>query len=320
MMKRFLLFLAFALPIFCQAGPPDCQGTDILTTTGTGTAFANKATSTGGTPCVFWVIQYYANSGNSAINLQLEGAADSTGTGTGVATGSYTALTAGCGSANPAIIAKRGTIIVSDDYPWLRFNLSSFTGGTSITIRRYGYRSIQSCATASSTVAITAPLGQQTVAASVATVVQGETADGVAIFGNSVPIGVVDNGGLEQHVAGDSQGDLVQMCNNPATVTQVYTAITTLGAQRIITGTASQKIRICKFIFSTATPEDLAILQGTGATCAGGTAATNAQMYSITAAVLDLDGGFTQSATGQDVCVNPSASQNAGLTVVYVKF
>ena len=106
-------------------------------------------------------------------------------------------------------------------------------------------------------------------------------------------------------------------CNAVTTLTQTYTAITTSGAQRIATGNTGQKIYVCKVLFSTGTPEDLTFTQGTGATCAAGTIATLAAFYNVSAVALDLDGTFTQTATGQDLCVNPSVSQTAGFTIVY---
>ena len=110
------------------------------------------------------------------------------------------------------------------------------------------------------------------------------------------------------------------MCNNPATAAQVFSTLTTSGAQRIITGTTGQKIRVCHLILSTATPENFVVSQGTGADCSGGTTANLTGLYSITAAALDFLGSFTQTTTGQDLCVNPSASQNVRVTIVYVKW
>lgn len=134
-MRLTLLALLLSIAAFGQTVNPDCQQTVTFTATGTSTAFTNKPTTTGGTPCLYWVFMYFTQSA-TMVSVQMEGAADLAG----APTGSYTALTATSSTANPAVGANEGSaILCCDYYPWLRFNLGTFDG-TNIIIRAYGWR------------------------------------------------------------------------------------------------------------------------------------------------------------------------------------
>lgn len=131
-MKR-LLFLAIAAAgvTFAQ----DCAFTGTFTSATAGSAQTNKATTTGGTPCIYWSVSYWTN-GASGVSVKLEGAADVAG----ASSGSYTALTATTG-ANPMTGTAEGTaVLCCDFYPWLRINPTTFTGTSqTMTFRAYGW-------------------------------------------------------------------------------------------------------------------------------------------------------------------------------------
>jgi hypothetical protein len=314
-MKRIIFpALLFAARLMAQSGPPDCTATAVFSATGTSTAFANKASSTGGLPCVTWIVEYYANSGNSAISLQIEGAADSTGTISGVATGSYTALTAANGSSNPATAAGQGNITACcDSYPWIRFNLATFTGGTSLTVRAYGYRSVIGAAGGTS-VTITAPLGIKTVAQSVAVVNQGQTAVGNAPLGNPVLQGGKDDAGNVESLLTDTAGN--QHVVNNCTAFAVFN-LSGSGNTQIVALSASKKIFVCSVLFATGTPEDVKFTEGTGSNCASGTADASGLYKSITAFAHDAMGLPYTATAGDALCLNQQNAQALGGTVWY---
>lgn len=121
---------------FGQQGPADCQFTATFSSQTPGTAFSNKPTATGGQACNYWTYSYWTN-GASGVSVQLQGSADVAG----VSSGSYTALTAAQGTANPATgTTQGGAVLCCDYYPWVRINPTTFTGsGLSMIVRVYGW-------------------------------------------------------------------------------------------------------------------------------------------------------------------------------------
>lgn len=133
--------ISHAIAYAQSSGPADCQFANTFTQPSTGgqqgqSAYSNKVLVTGGpVGCQSWVV-FYSTQSATAVSIQIEGASDLNGS----PSGSYTALTAYTGSANPSTSAGQGSIITTGNYyPWIRFNLTAFTG-TSITVRAYGWK------------------------------------------------------------------------------------------------------------------------------------------------------------------------------------
>ena len=111
---------------------------------------------------------------------------------------------------------------------------------------------------------------------------------------------------------------------NCATAKPVITNLASSGNTTIFTGTAAQNIYICDVEFSTGTPEDFKLTEGTTANCASGTADATALMKNISAWSLTPGGGttaylITQTA-GDNLCANQAGTQAAGVTVWAIKY
>jgi len=106
-------------------------------------------------------------------------------------------------------------------------------------------------------------------------------------------------------------------CTNRANVT-----LTTIGATKIITNPGFLTIHICSLSLSFASPVDIQVIEGTGATC--GTGSTN--MTGLFRSVIGFDptwgsnAALTQSTFNDDVCISMSASVNGGGVVLYSAF
>ena len=273
--------------------------------------------------CNSWQISY-ANNTFSAITLAIQSAPDSAGSpgtwGTlgGTATFGVNPNTNTTGAS--ALVQSYGTNFA----PWVRVALTSATGSGSVVGILLGYRAAGSAGTSSgSTTTITAPLGEQGTAASVSVAiannqasgtsslpVQGATASGAALTGNPSRIGFSDGTNAQNALT----------CNNAK---PVITNLSGSGNTVIFTGTAAQNIYICDVEFSTGTPEDFKLTEGTTAACASGTADASALMKNISAWSLTPAGGFasliTQTA-GDNLCANQQNAQAAAVTVWAIKF
>jgi hypothetical protein len=111
---------------------------------------------------------------------------------------------------------------------------------------------------------------------------------------------------------------------NCATAKPVITNLAASGNTLIFTGTAAQNIYICDVEFSTGTPEDFKLQEGTGATCNVGTADATALMKNISAWSLTPGGGSTATlitqTAGDSLCANQTGTQAAGVTVWAIKY
>jgi hypothetical protein len=125
-----VLFLAVAA--FAQ-GAPDCQFSSTFTSATNGTAIQNTST-----PCVAWRVTYFAV-GMTALSIQIEGGATSTGPWAAIASGAILQGSNPLTDPNSATLVVNGTVY----YPWVRLNVTVFTptgaSGT-ITARTYGYK------------------------------------------------------------------------------------------------------------------------------------------------------------------------------------
>ena len=142
-MKRLnsllLLFFGFGVLAFGQTA--NCSWTDPVFSSATpGPFHPNRATTTGGTPCVGFVVTY-STTGATGVSVQIEGSAVDTA---GQPTGGYTSLSVQAGitgNANPAVGTAEGFIVACCDfYPAIRINPTTFNGtNQKMTVRVYGY-------------------------------------------------------------------------------------------------------------------------------------------------------------------------------------
>lgn len=116
-----------------------------------------------------------------------------------------------------------------------------------------------------------------------------------------------------------NSGNMLSPCTQASLVKQIYLPLSTSGSQTLVAGVAATEIRICHLWFSTGSPEDFGITDGTAADCSTGTTHTLANFYTISAVALDTEAGWATQTAGNNLCVNPSASQTAAVTVVYVQ-
>ena len=127
--KTFLFALAFSVGVCAQ--PTQCNFKGGSPFTGTGTGLYNNSRN----QCNTWVLTYWST-GFSALSVELDGAADVSGS-----PGSFTAISTGIlvGS-NPSTNTTGGTLIVQSPnfFPWLRFNVTSTNGTGTITYQLYG--------------------------------------------------------------------------------------------------------------------------------------------------------------------------------------
>jgi len=109
-----------------------------------------------------------------------------------------------------------------------------------------------------------------------------------------------------------------------STAAPTITNLSGSGNTTIFTGTAAQNIYLCDMEFSTGTPEDFKLTEGTTANCASGTADATALMKNISAWSLTPAGGYgaariTQT-PGDSLCANQANAQAAAVTIWAIKF
>lgn len=151
-MKRLLVLLLSATGIVMGQGSP---APAVSFTPATFTAVSaqspvldNRVKQTGGIPIISWVVTYFTDGSPTSVSIQIEGSPDSNG----APSGSWTPLTAATtpiASANPATGTSQGSIrACCDYYPWIRLNLTTFSGGTSPTLnaRGNGYYAVSAVA------------------------------------------------------------------------------------------------------------------------------------------------------------------------------
>lgn len=280
----FLAALAHSQPAQVQVNA-DCV-VQFTTVPLTSSGAATQAVDNRRLGCNSWQIGY-ANNGFSAITLTIQEAPDNSGT-----PGSWSTLggTATFGT-NPntnttgasALIQSYGTSFA----PWVRVALTSATGSGSVVGVLLGYRASGSAGTsggASSNVTITSPLGSQGMAAGVS----------VSLPNNQV---------------------------SGCTPTSVN--LSGSGNTQILAASGSLNIYICDLEFSTGTPEDFKLTEGTGSNCAVGTADATALMKNISAWSLTPGGGYAGTkitrTAGDALCANQANAQAAAVTLWYLQ-
>lgn len=309
MWKAFIAFLVFAFAALAQA--PNCQHTATFTSATPETAWANKPTATGGTPCLYWEYMYWTQ-GATGVSVQIEGTNDVAGS----AGASFTALTATVGTANPATGTNQGAaVLCCDYYPWLRMNPTTFTGsGLSMTVRVYGWYTQPVSAGGgggpTSNVNVqqwggtSTSLGQKTMAASVPVV--------VASNQSNLPTNTVQLGGVAIDANSNGDAGVINSCTTFALFN-----LSGSGNTQIVAASAAKKIIVCSVDFATGTPEDVKFTEGTGSNCASGTADVTGLYKNISARSHDAMGLSYTATAGDALCLNQANSQALGGTIWY---
>jgi hypothetical protein len=323
-MKRLLLILLLCTPLtFAQAA--DIQASQTFTSATTGTAISNGGTMGAAT----WRLTFRPT-GFTAASVQVESAEDCSGS----PCSTWTAIAAAnfIEGSNPVTWSSTATPPTSQSstfrfvHPWLRVHVNSVTGSGSIVTLLLGYRGSSPALGFSSgggggggNVNVTEIGSVPVVTPGVAGVmpVAGVDAPSSPPTANPIAMAGVDPvSGNVGFLSIDHWGSPTSVCDNITTIHKVYVPVTSSGLQTIVAPGIGQQIRICHRYFSTGTPESIAWVDGTGSNC-GTTATTIDHQTSIMGAAFDDLGTMTLT-SGHLLCVNPSASQNADVTVLYV--
>lgn len=142
---------------------------------------------------------------------------------------------------------------------------------------------------------------------------QGPAANGAAPAGNPNEIAVLTSGatgGVLGIPTGCDQSALITLSAGTDAV--------------IVSGVASQTVRICHLSFSISgtTAFDITIRQGTGSTCGTNTATMAGTYFSVLSMALDFGGlgPLKTSTTARDVCIHSSGSVTLGGVMTYALF
>jgi hypothetical protein len=319
--KRRILLLLFPALLFCQAVQPDLSLTFNLASATTGSTLAATTTGPVSQPAVTWRVTWYVdNVSITSATVFLDGAPDNNGV---AGTFSHISSTFTIDGTNGGSGAT-GTFAVRAYFPYVRINITSITGsGGYIRGTLLGYKGTSASASSSSGGgggAITAPLGLQTVAASVAVVNQGPAADGASTnLENPVRSAGLDAAGKQRtqftDIAGNQTGYLG--CNLTAEVALVSTAYT-----EIIAGVASKVIYVCKVQVTSASSGTPSVNTFTLAAATVTTCGTPTELFNL-AGITGLDsdyGGALRSAAAQSICVKEAVSQSDKVTITYAQY
>ena len=295
-MRTFLalsVLLLFASLGFSQPGQvqvnADCVVQFNLNTSGQ-TLPASGGFNNTNVGCISWQL-VYANTGFSVISLALQSAPNTSGSPTSCTPGSWgtmggTLVFGVNPNTNTSTAATLLQASGTNFAPCYRLALTSATGSGNVTGTLLGYRAVGTAGTGGSTsnVTVTGPLGQTNMASGVS----------VTLPNNQL------------------SGALKAVVN-----------LSGSGNTQIVALSGSTKIYIIDMEFSTGTPEDFKLTEGTGSNCAAGTADVTALMKNISAWSLTPGGGVegaTATATGGDaLCANQANAQAAAVTIWYLQ-
>lgn len=169
--------------------------------------------------------------------------------------------------------------------PFVRVQATTLTGTGSITGVLLGYRAAGAAGTSTTlSTTITAPLGQNPMSAGVSVTLPNNQTNGC---------------------------------------TPTFVNLSGSGNTQLVAASGALNVYICDLEFSTGTPEDFKLTQGTGANCGVGTADATALNKNISAWSLTPGGGMTASkvttTNGNGLCANQANAQAAGVTLWYLQ-
>jgi hypothetical protein len=293
---------------------PDCVIAFTFTATGqTSPTAPNNGLDNRTAGCSTWQV-WYVNSGFGAVSITLQSAPNNAGAPGTYATGLQVQQTIISGT-NPLTSTNGGFLWVTGNAAWVRI-LGTLTGAGVVNGAAYGWRipnaSSNGTAGPATNVTIVGPLGQAAMAASIPIVVANNQ--------SNVPITVASPLGQTAMAASIP----VTLPNNTTSgCTKTFVNLAASGNVVLVAGVAAQNIYICDLEFSTGTPEDFKLTEGTGAACGGGTADATALMKNISAWSLTPGGGVlgvrVTATTADSLCANQAGTQAAAITLWYLQ-
>lgn len=266
---------------------PDCQIVASFTASGQVSPASGRDNRT--CAATTWAL-VVAVSGFSSATVALQSAPDNAGApGTWVTYAGATIFSATPDNVNPIVTSTQQFVWLTGYNPWVRIALTAATGSGTVYATAFGWRLPSSSSTGgggggSSNVTIVGPLGQTTESA-------------------SIPV----------TIASDQSA-----CQGTTPCARTFNLLTTSGAQQVVAGVSGKSTYIYKRYVTTAGGENFIWTSASAGSC-GGTTATLDEQLSVAAAAFDDNGTFIVG-PGLNLCINPSAVQNATVTVLYVQF
>lgn len=166
----------------------------------------------------------------------------------------------------------------------------------------------------------------------------GVAADGVALSGAPVRVGMSDGTNARNMVSESSVGDANNGVNILAVAKSLFNGSTwsreancpneaaiTLAAGTqvvVVAGVSSTNIRICHISFSWDATANVTIRQGTGTTCQTNTVSLTGAYQNLTGIALDwsANDGLHTTVAARDLCLLFSTSVTAGGTITYAQY
>lgn len=296
---------------------PDCIINFSFTASGqTSPTAPNNGLDNRNLACDTWNVTY-ANSGFTAISLALQGAPNSAGLPGAYSNGMQVQQTIITG-VNPQTNTTGGFLWLTGYSPWVRMTLASSMGSGVVNGAAYGWRipsaSSNGAAAPASNVTIVGPLGQAVMASSIPVV--------IASNQSAYPVNATIVNPLGQTTMAASVS-IVQPNNQTSGCTKTFVNLSGSGNTQIVAASGVLNIYICDLEFSTGTPEDFKLTEGTGANCGSGTADATALLKNISAWSLTPGGGFAgariTATNGDALCANQANAQAAGVTLWFLQ-
>jgi hypothetical protein len=340
LLAAFLLFAGVGLAQQTST-TPDCQFSVVLTAA-TRSAAIPALSSPTGTPCVSWRVSYHADN-MSAISLSFQGTNDLNGAPNGAG---WITLGGACPGTNPCTIvtgtnpltdAAQSELAVTGYFPWISVNAGTYTSSGSpnfIAVKGYGYKGAlpqpPSAGGAASNVNIQQVGGVAVTSDGAGGQVPGGTSIALTdAVSNTQTVFEADNAatptvGANRNFAMRFNGATWDREKGCTTAAPAFVNLAGSGNTQIFAGTAAQNIYICDMEFSTGTPEDFKLTEGTGSNCGSGTADSTALMKNISAWSLTPAGGIgaarITATAGDSLCANQAGTQAAAVTIWAIKF
>lgn len=300
------------------APPPDCQFFATITTASpVSINFDNRTAG-----CVSWRVAYVSN-GFATITLAFQSADDSNGTPGAFATFTGTVT----GGINPNTSTTNASTTFSGYVPWVRLNLTAFTGAGSIRAVVYGSKSTLPGG-GSSTVTVlqgTDPWivgGRDSGGVAETIITNTEGVLGVAQSGVSLD-GQSTQGALLVTPGASSAANRAALVNYPyqydgtnnawdrdfSCTGSVAVSVSGAGNTELVAAAVAKKVRICHVSLTAAGPVDIKFTNGTGVNCGTGTADLTGLYRSTLTLALDLyEKAALRTGTGNALCINLSGA------------
>lgn len=304
-MKRLLFLFPLALPLLSQSQTkvaPDCSLTFNFTAAGNSGNFDNRTISAAtGVPCRYWTLSYYAQ-GFTGLSLTVQDAPDSSGSPGTFVTYAGTVVS----GINPNTSLTGATTDLNGYYPWMRVNLGGLTGSGSVHGTLNGWRTDAATIGAASSSGCPGTTGSPCV-------VVGPTATGSAP--TNAPV---------QTSAVDSAGNVVRFQN---CTLQAQFDTSSSGNTLLVAASGATQIRVCRLSIEDTTGTAGAsptnteqLVQGTGATCGGGTTNLWMAYVKVFAAAEDFALGPLIASASNAVCINLTNATRVTGAIQYAQY